>query len=632
MKQCKFTIFLIIAVFFSVTVSFSQLFKYKITEIPDSIKKHADAVIRFKSEEIIIKNISKATYKTKVAVTILKKSGEDYSYIVVPYNKLIKFVSLHGRYYDKDGILINNISKKNIIDISSYSGLFSDNRMKLVDKSALTPPYTVEYEYETERNGILNITDWMPVFNYNLGLEKAVLTVSSPKEYKYRVTEKNFNGKYSCNGNTEKWILENIKPVLYEPYNVSISNLVPEIMIAPDDFSVEGFRGNMKTWENFGKWITLLNNGRDELPEETVTKIKELVKNIPDKKLKAKTIYEYMQNKTRYVSIQLGIGGWQPFDASYTDRNGYGDCKALSYYTQSLLKAVGIKSYYAIINAGENTEPIQTDFPSLQFNHVILCLPLESDTTWMECTNQKIPFGYLSSFTDDRNALLITENGGKLVHTVSYSENQNTQIRKGIITLLPDGKITADVHTVYKGLQYDNVSDMEDLPEKDKQKKIKNRFPIPSFHINSFKYKNHKEIIPFAEENLKFAVDGYASVSSGRLFLIPNLLNRKIYIPKKIKNRKTEIDLRFAYTDIDTLIYNLPDNLISEYVPENINYKTKFGEYSVTMNLNNHKLVYVRKVIMHKGKYPSSDYSELRKFIKFISNSDKQSLVFKISE
>jgi transglutaminase-like putative cysteine protease len=44
---------------------------------------------------------------------------------------------------------------------------------------------------------------------------------------------------------------------------------------------------------------------------------------------KAKKIYQYLQNKTRYISVQIGIGGFQPVTAADVDRLGYGDCKGI---------------------------------------------------------------------------------------------------------------------------------------------------------------------------------------------------------------------------------------------------------------------------------------------------------------
>ncbi|RLD48258.1 MAG: hypothetical protein DRI94_12800, partial [Bacteroidetes bacterium] len=413
--------------------------KFAVSLIPDSLKKHADAVIRYSKTDLIIKNSEDARYKIKKIVTILNKSGENHAYITAPYGKLRKFVSLKGKYYDKDGYLVDVVEKKDIKDISNYEGLYSDSRLKYVEKPALNPPYTVEYEIELQFNGILSFPDWHPVNAYNLAVEKAVLNIIQSSDYQYKIKEINFGknetSEVTVRNSQNSWTVENLKPVLHEPYNYSILNIVPSVLIAPVNFKLEGYEGKTDTWQNFGKWIYKLNNGRDQLPEETVSEIKNLIKGIPDDKSKAKAIYEYMQNKTRYVSIQLGIGGWQPFEASVTDANGYGDCKALTYYTKSLLNVAGIKSYYTIINAGRNASPLVKDFPSPQFNHVILCVPSEKDTVWLECTSQKKPFGYLGDFTDDRNALLITQAGGKLVHTTSYSEEINTQIRTAKIKL-----------------------------------------------------------------------------------------------------------------------------------------------------------------------------------------------------
>src|SRR5690606_39474591 len=63
-------------------------------------------------------------------------------------------------------------------------------------------------------------------------------------------------------------------------------------------------------------------------------------------------------------------------------------------------------------------------------------------TTWLECTSQDFPYGYLGDFTDDRLVLAMTENGGKILRTVSYPYDQSIQHRKGSFKLNTDGKIS----------------------------------------------------------------------------------------------------------------------------------------------------------------------------------------------
>src|SRR6185369_10049796 len=105
----------------------------------------------------------------------------------------------------------------------------------------------------------------------------------------------------------------------------------------------------------------------------------------------------------------------------------------------------GIRSDYTLIHSGDEENYMTDDFPSSQFNHVILCVPLQKDTVWLECTSQTLNPGYLSSFTCDRNVLLVDENGGTLVKTPRYDYNQNLQVRKTNATVSEEGNLTAEI-------------------------------------------------------------------------------------------------------------------------------------------------------------------------------------------
>src|SRR5690606_2173354 len=138
-----------------------------------------------------------------------------------------------------------------------------------------------------------------------------------------------------------------------EPYCPAASELLPTIMVSPSLFEAESYTGSMSSWNDFGIFMNMLYQGRDELTPIMKANVGELTANAKTDREKIDALYRYMQKNMRYVSVQLGIGGWQPFDAKYVEANKYGDCKALSNFMKALLKEVGIPAYPVLIYNGE---------------------------------------------------------------------------------------------------------------------------------------------------------------------------------------------------------------------------------------------------------------------------------------
>ncbi|MFM8740898.1 MAG: transglutaminase-like domain-containing protein, partial [Cytophagales bacterium] len=417
-------------------------------------------------------------------------------------------------------------------------------------------------------------------------------------------------------------------PEKFEPYMPA--RVIPSVIFSPSQFEYAGYAGSMTSWQELGKWQIMLNEGRGVLPEETKLKLRELTKNLPNVEAKAKVLYEYLQNKTRYVSIQRGIGGFQPFDATTVDKTGYGDCKALSNYMVALLKEAGLKGYYTQIYAGDNNRPVPRDFTIDYFNHIIVALPNGKDTLWMECTSQTAPFGYLGKFTGNRYALMITETGGALVRTPRYDQSKNLQTTQANVVLDAQGNAKASIKSTYTGLQFENgnLDYYTNLSAEEQRKWLEKNIHIPSFEIATFNMQARKEKIPTAEVLLELNLNRYSSVSGKRLFLTPNLMNRSSYVPEKLEKRKYIVSRTLPYIDIDSITYSIPDVLYPELTPQPIKISSRFGEYESMVKFDQGKLTYVRRLKMNSGEFPAESYNELIDFYKTINKADNLKLVF----
>jgi hypothetical protein len=618
------------------TVANAKDIKYPVGSIPEELKKGVNVVVR--EDETIIRILSKKSYTVHVhyAVTILNSNGQNYASTALFYDKNIKLRDLRAAVYNANGEVIRKLKSSEMADHSAFDGvsLFSDNRMKSFDLSQGTFPYTVEWEYDRDYNYLYSIEGSSVISREKMSVQHFTYQLNYPIDLKPRYKTQNIAIEPVVamgSGNTESitWTLDNVRPIEMEPL-AAPSDYVMSIDAAPTTFEYDGYAGNMATWEDYGRWNLLLNKGRDVLPEETKKKVRELTAGLKTNEEKAKVLYGFMQSKTRYVSIQLGIGGLQPFDAATVDKTGYGDCKALSNYMVALLKEAGIQAFYTTVMAGQDATPVDPTFPSHQANHVIVAVPNDKDTLWLECTNQRIPFGYIGRFTDNRYATMITENGGKLVRTAYYPGERNLQITTADVHLDVAGNAKAQVRTNYSGLQYENagLDNVLDLSAEEQKKWIQNNTDIPTFVVDDFTMTNEKARMPRATVAMNLILNKYASVSSKRIFLTPNLMNKSSFLPEKVESRKAPFTLRMGYTDVDTIRYHIPENLYPEFLPADTKFTSRFGTYEAGFKVDQGMVIYIRKMTRKDGLFPAESYQELIDFYKNINRADNTKLVF----
>ena len=297
------------------------------------------------------------------------------------------------------------------------------------------------------------------------------------------------------NFKTYTWEVKNLMAKKYEVSSPSFTEITPTVFFAPSVFELQGYSGDMSTWEGYGKFMYQLIKGRDILPAETKKKVHELTDTIKGEREKIFALYDFLQKNTRYISIQLGIGGWQPFEASYVAEKKYGDCKALSNYMIALLKEAGITAKYVEIYGGKSHPPFNEDFSSFQSNHVISCVPLGKDTIWLECTSQTKAPGYMGSFTGNRKAVIIDETGGHVVNTPVYKVDDNTQVR--IVKAVADeqGNLQAEITNTYRGIQQElPQSLMYDASKKERKEYLNQMFNLPMYEVLKMITKNTGEL------------------------------------------------------------------------------------------------------------------------------------------
>lgn len=622
-----FTFFLLV-----LTIAAKAQQNFDVNLIPKPLMSYASAVVRNEEINYEVKDLDNVIYHIKRAVTVLNKNGEEEVEIVIYYDKKTAIKNVKGTIYNEFGKPVSKFTDKEFGDhaaINNFS-LFEDNRVKVFQPAASGYPYTVEYEYEIRFKQSLNFYDWKPNSSDGVSVEKSTYTFSCNPGFGINYKEINLPAKVITGATkdglkTYTWQVSNLKAFKNEPYSPNSDKYLSIVKIAPLSFKYEGITGSFNNWKELGKWNydkLLLN--RQDLPAVTALHMKKITAGIADPKLKAKRIYEYMQAKTRYISIQVGIGGYRPFLASEVDKTSYGDCKALVNYTQALLKAADIDSWYCVVEAGREKVDLIKDFASVaQGNHVILCLPFKNDTTFLECTSQKIPFGFLSDFTDNRSVLACTPEGGKLIFTPRYSALVNLQIRQADFLIDEKGNLTGNIKTVFKGTQYDNREDMLDEPKKEQLKMFPKLYPaINNLDVETYAFKQDKSILPSITEDLKINARDFITSDNGKFYFSINPLNRTGRAPREVRNRNTQLYINDGFTDEDQITYKLPPGYKIDLDLLNVAIDKPFGKFYARMTVNKDEIVFKRRIQVIDGTYNKEQYNDLVNFFQRVAEAD----------
>jgi hypothetical protein len=295
----------------------------------------------------------------------------------------------------------------------------------------------------------------------------------------------------------------------------------------------------------------------------------------------------------------------------------------------SLLKEAGIASNYTLVNAGEGNQFFMSDFPSAYFNHVILSVPLEKDTVWLECTSQTLQPGYLSSFTSNRYVLAVNENGGTLIKTPRYGVKENLQIRNTKAVIDASGNASINAITDYKAEQQDDLhGKIKSLSKEKVLELLKEEVDLPQYDVLNYDYKEiDNNNLPVIREALELSAENYAQVSGKRLFIVPNLLTKTYRRLTADEKRVFSIELQSEYADIDTVLINIPSGYVAESVPAPVSVSSAFGKYSCQAKVEGDKIIYYRNLEVFSGRFPASDYAALVAFREQIYKADRNKVV-----
>ncbi len=600
-----------------------------------SLNKPADQASVIKKYENIVFEVSdvdRASLKVHQQLTVLNEHGKHALYFQEFIDKYQSIDDVVINVYDANGENTGKYKKKDLQSYAIGDGLIDDGYMLVFRVPVTRYPVTVEYKFEKRMKGTMFYPSYDILFPGER-IQSSTFTARIAKPLDLRFRERNTTIKPVITEEDKfkiyTWKVNDLPAIEYEEGSLNDASKYPGIILAPTKFKYDNYNGDFSSWQSFGSFFFQLNKGRDELPEHRVQFFRDMVKNSGSDREKARILYQYLQENFRYVSIQLGIGGFQTFTAESTDQNKYGDCKALSNYMKAMLKAVGINSYLAVINAGENRSSMEEDFPRQMANHMILCVPQKKDTIWLECTSRINDFDVLGTFTENRKAVLLTENGGVLVSTPKSKAIDNQLTRHTRIKLNDDGSGSIEQLIDPMGSYRMLVENMKDEKPEDLKEFVVLNWGLK--HPDEFsidlgeKRKKQQPVIKATYEKLPEFIAG------SKMFLAPRIYS---FWSKKLPDAKDrKMDYYFYQPAIftDTTEWMLPEGFIADALPAKKEMDCEYANFSYDYYFNPEQrtMITTARLAIKNHHIPVKEYANVKAFFDKVIAENNQRVVIK---
>ncbi len=608
--------------------TFICLFFIIVLNLPVLCQKYDAEVVSY-SKVVYVEAASVKTL-TNVELIVNGKGGISAGIVTVPYSKNISVSDIEGRIEDASGKVVKVLKRSDIIDRNEFTDAFySDRFMKAFVLDYGNFPYKVFYSYTTTEKKYLNICYWHPVVYESVPVKQANLRIVIPADLKYKLkTYKLSDTTVRQDSKTIEFIFRSSYPVPVKEENYSnpISE-IPYVIMLPESFENK-FEGSWNTWTSYGNWISSLNEGKEVLTDEEKLNVERMVSGLSDKYAVIRKLYHFMQDNTRYINVIKGLGALEPFPASYVCKNRYGDCKALTIYMKALLAHAGIESFYTIINATDPPLDFLIDFPSHQFNHVILAVPVDNDTLWLENTNRHIPCGYLSSSTRNRPALLISQDKSRLVKTPAFDKMSVLTLEKQIYDLNISGPSVLALTYLFRGEAFETLNSIDGGANKnDVDRYIRKVMLFDDYEVKDWKItkanREEKEIelsVNMLLNNLvkPLGKDYYISLSKAG---IPSFTKPAL--------RKLPVLIAEPLYYIDTLIYNLPDGYALKNLYEPAEISSPYGSFAMSIDSDEKCVTVRREFLMLPGSIDLEKYSEFYAFIEEVRKLHSSKIIIK---
>ncbi len=549
-----------------------------------------------------------------VEMIVLDRRGEGFTDFYFRYSKGDRVTVNYAYITDARGNVVRKLKNSDIQETGYSFGaaFYNDEFTKYFDLRHNVYPYKISYCVTHTSRRFLYVAGLAPSGRCNI--ESGVCTVEVPAGYPLKIRSRNLDAPLKTgDGKSDKYIWRYKYDYQKPEVNASpASDPAPDLIVLPEKFTY-GVPGSYESWESFGEWAWRLNSGLDELPDSEKRRIDAMLAGVTDTREKVRILYHYLQDYNRYVLVDVKLGGYKSYPAEYVCFNRFGDCKALCNYMRAILKYAGIESYYTLAYLDEQVPMFVEDFPSNVFNHIIITVPLHSDTLFLDCTSKNLPFGMPGTWNQGRKALVTKSSGSRLVDVPAMTPQEVASVWRFRVKCPDDRTSTINLDATLRGEAFEHFLSLGNAVNKnDVEQYLRNHTFGGAMQMTDYNIERPHRDTAFVELHVEGINPGFYRIFGGTMILDNLSFGLPAYEPPAARRSAVQLDLPLSRTVI--VEYEL-DGIAIAKLPENISIESSRGTYSVAFEMSGGGLTVTKSLETEAGTITPDEYPDFYDFV-----------------
>jgi hypothetical protein len=581
--------------------------------------------------DITVKPDGSARTVTRMTKKIFNKRGrDDESEIKISYNNHYETMQIvWARTIKPDGTVIE-VKPQDIRE--SRPSDYDDVTVKAFSMPAVDDDCIIDYQYVTEQKESMMPGNFWSQWYFQAGFDPVMLTkltVTVPKSLKMQESLRNTPVKARMeelpDGQNVRYTWEdnNVAPLELEPMMPAAEKVLPTLHVS-----------TVRNWQDIADWYYKMAKDR-MVPDDAIkAKAQELAKGKATPEEKAKAIFYFVQEKTRYVAIELGKSAFQPRPASSILVNQYGDCKDMATLLVAMLREVGITAHPVLIEADDREEK-SSQLPSPgAFNHAICLAEINGKKYWLDATAAICPWGVIPSSDRGCEVLVIRDGKGTWERIPDGSPDDNAIERTVKLKLNADGSASGTI--TMKGSGDNDMAlrmALRDLPEQKRSIYMEELAKTVGTNprVTNVQVSDYMNLDTPVTITMNIAFPSWASVSGDLLIFKakPDQATAQSSSPFSMDFRKLPVVQNGFALGEATLELTLPENYTVLSLPKDADIKHELGRYRRTVKQEGKNLTIVTRGENYKAEIPSERYSDVRKYYESYLKAADESVIVK---